>query len=53
MTVGPDLSHARAHDLGGQPAGPIDRAEHDAEPWQNLVTAIDVPLARRLPFGKN
>lgn len=40
MTVGPDLSRARAHDLGGQPAGPIDRAEHEAEPWQNLVTAM-------------
>lgn len=40
MTLGPDLSRARAHDLGGQPAGPIDRAGHDAEPWQNLVTAM-------------
>ena len=40
MTVGSDLSRARAHDLDGQPAGLIDRAEHDAEPWQNLVTAM-------------
>ena len=40
MTAGPDLSRARPHDLGGQPAGPIDRAEHEAEPWQNLVTAL-------------
>jgi hypothetical protein len=40
MTVGPDLSRAGAHDLGGQPAGPIDWAEHQAEPWQNLVTAL-------------
>jgi hypothetical protein len=40
MTVGPDLSRARVHDLGGQPAGPIDWAEHQAEPWQNLVTAL-------------
>ena len=35
-----DLSRARPHDLGGQPAGPIARTEHDAAPWQNLVTAI-------------
>jgi Nitrile hydratase beta subunit len=40
MTVGPNLSRVRPHDLGGQPAGPIDRAEHEAEPWQNLVTAL-------------
>ena len=40
MTAHPDLSRARPHDLGGQPAGPIDRAEHEAEPWQNLVTAL-------------
>ena len=39
MTVA-DLSRARAHDLGGQPAGPIERAEHEAEAWQNLVTAL-------------
>jgi len=35
-----DLSHARPHDLGGQKAGPVDRHEHEAEPWQNLVTAM-------------
>ncbi len=40
MTAGPDLSRARPHDLGGQPAGPIDRAERQPEPWQNLVTAL-------------
>lgn len=40
MTVGPDLSRARVHDLGVQPAGPIDLAEHEAEAWQNLVTAL-------------
>jgi len=40
MTIGPDLSRARAHDLGGQPAAPVERTEHDAEPWQNLVTAL-------------
>jgi nitrile hydratase subunit beta len=35
-----DLSHARPHDLGGQPAGPIDRSEHALEPWHKLVTAL-------------
>jgi hypothetical protein len=38
--TGLDLSRARPHDLGGQKAGPIERAEHEAEPWQNLVTAL-------------
>jgi len=40
MTGGPDLSRARAHDLGGRPAGRVERTEHEAEPWQNLVTAL-------------
>ncbi|MGH6985150.1 MAG: hypothetical protein ACREEI_13065 [Stellaceae bacterium] len=40
MTAGPAFSRARAHDLGGRPAGPVDRAEHEAEPWQNLATAL-------------
>jgi Nitrile hydratase beta subunit len=40
MTADPDLSHACAHDLGGQPAGPIDRTEHEVESWQNLATAL-------------
>ena len=40
MTVKLDLSRARPHDLGGQPAGPVTPSEHEPEPWQNLVTAI-------------
>ncbi len=40
MTRAPDLARARPHDLGGKPAGAIDRAEHVPEPWHNLVTAI-------------
>lgn len=40
MKFGPDLLRARAHDLGGQPGGPVERTDHDAEPWQNLVTAL-------------
>jgi hypothetical protein len=39
-----DLSHARPHDLGGQPAGPIDRTEHAAAPWHDLVTAVFTTL---------
>jgi hypothetical protein len=35
-----DLSHARTHDLGGQPAGPIDTGAHEPDPWHRLVTAL-------------
>ena len=35
-----DLSRARAHDLGGQKAGPIDLSGHELDPWHKLVTAI-------------
>jgi hypothetical protein len=28
------------HDLGGRPAGPIDRAERPLEPWEKRVDAI-------------
>jgi hypothetical protein len=52
MTAGPDLSHARPHDLGGQSAGPVDRAEHAAEPWQNLVTALMYLLRDRCHLAK-
>ena len=52
MTVSPDLSRARPHDLGGQPAGPIDRAEHEAERWQNLVTALMYLLRDRCHLAK-
>jgi hypothetical protein len=30
----------RPNDVAGQPAGPIDRAEHELEPWHKLVTAL-------------
>ena len=40
MITGPNLSRSRPHDLGGQPAGPINRAEHEVEAWQTLVTAL-------------
>ena len=34
----------RHHDLGGQPAGPMDLADHEAEPWAKTLTAILVAL---------
>jgi Nitrile hydratase beta subunit len=30
----------RYHDLGGQPAGPIDTSDHNTEPWTKTLTAI-------------
>ena len=30
----------RVHDMGGLPAGPIDRDEHPLEPWEKQVDAI-------------
>ena len=37
----------RHHDMGGNPAGPIDRAEHDYAPWEKRVDAILRLLADR------
>ena len=28
------------HDLGGQPAGPVDRSEHQYAPWEKRVHAL-------------
>jgi hypothetical protein len=33
------------HDLGGQPAGPIDRSEHSYAPWEKRVHALQILLA--------
>lgn len=30
----------RHHDMGGLPAGPVERAEHDTAPWEKRVDAI-------------
>jgi hypothetical protein len=30
----------RHHDMGGQPAGPVDRGGHDYVPWEKRVDAI-------------
>jgi hypothetical protein len=34
------------HDLGGLPAGPIDRCEHDKALWEKRVHALLMLLAR-------
>ena len=52
MTSSPDLSRARAHDLGGKAAGSIDWSEHKPEPWQNLVTALMYLLRDRCHLAK-
>ena len=30
----------RHHDMGGEPAGPVDATEHDKAPWEKRVDAI-------------
>jgi hypothetical protein len=30
----------RHHDMGGRPAGPVERHEHDPAPWEKRVDAI-------------
>jgi len=35
------------HDLGGEPAGPIDTADHDLALWEKRVDAMLVLLGRR------
>lgn len=42
MTVDP-----RTHDMGGQPAGPIDISEHATAPWEKLITAMVGSLRER------
>ncbi|MDH3770536.1 MAG: nitrile hydratase subunit beta [Nitrospirota bacterium] len=37
----------RHHDMGGKPAGPVDRVEHDYAPWEKRVDAILRLLADR------
>ncbi len=37
----------RPHDLGGEPAGPIDRRGHEIEDWERLTDAITIALDRK------
>ncbi len=51
MTQKLDLSRARPHDLGGQPAGRVDPGDHGLEPWHKLVTGLLNALRDR-PAGR-
>ena len=35
------------HDLGGTPAGPIDKEEHELQLWEKRVEALLVLMTRR------
>jgi hypothetical protein len=35
------------HDLGGLDAGPIDKSQHDYQPWEKRVDAILMLLAQK------
>jgi len=37
------------HDMGGEPAGPVERTEHDYALWEKRVDALLVLLTRRDP----
>ena len=40
--------HPRSHhDMGGQPAGPIERAEHDFALWEKRVDALMLLLSSK------
>ena len=32
------------HDMGGEPAGPVEKTEHDYAPWEKRVDAMLVLL---------
>lgn len=34
----------RIHDMGGQPAGPIDTSHHEEADWHKMVTALGAAL---------
>jgi len=35
------------HDMGGLPAGPVDRSEHDYADWERRVDAMGVVLGQK------
>lgn len=35
------------HDMGGQPAGPIDKSQHEVEDWERLADAVTVALDKK------
>jgi len=40
MADGEEKTPRGYHDLGGRPAGPVDRSEHDLEPWEKRVDVL-------------
>ena len=40
MAAGEEKTPRGYHDLGGHPAGPVDRAEHVLEPWEKRVDVL-------------
>ena len=37
----------RHHDMGGLPAGPVDRSEHELSDWEILADAINQALGEK------
>ena len=35
------------HDMGGEPAGPIDRSVHEPEDWERIADAVNAALGKR------
>ncbi len=40
MADGEEKTPRGDHDLGGRPAGPVDRSEHVLEPWEKRVDVL-------------
>ena len=40
MAAGEEKTPRGYHDLGGRPAGPVDRSEHVLEPWEKRVDVL-------------
>jgi Nitrile hydratase beta subunit len=38
---------ASVHDMGGSPAGSVDRGQHEVEDWERLADAINAALGGR------
>lgn len=36
------------HDMGGRPAGPVERTEHDYADWERRVDALAVLLSKKI-----
>ena len=46
------ISERSNHDMGGQPAGAVQRGEHDYEEWERRVDAMAVLLSKRIPVDQ-